>query len=91
MQLVRRKLAMGLAVLVGTVGLGAGLAAAQTDGTTPPTTEAPASPPSDDRAPDERPRGRDGRDCPEKGERGGNRDAEGSSTDAVMRLRNDAV
>ncbi len=87
---VRRKLAIGLAVLTGTVGIGAGLAAAQTDGTTPPTTEAPASPPSDDQAPDERPRARDGRDCPDKSDRGGG-GTEGSSTDAVMRLRNDAI
>jgi hypothetical protein len=92
MHFVQRKLAIGLAVLTGTVGIGAGLAAAQTDGTTPPTTEAPASPPSDDQAPGEdRPRARDGRDCPEKGNRGGDGGTEGSSTNAVMRLRNDSI
>ncbi len=89
---VRRKLAIGLAVLTGTVGIGAGLAVAQTDGTTPPTTEAPASPRPDDQAPeDDRPRGRDGRDCPEKGDRGGDGGTGGSSTNSVSRLRNDAI
>lgn len=85
MEPFRRKFAIGLAVLAGSVGVGAGLAAAQTDGTTPPTTEAPA-PPSD-----QAPRGQDGRDCPEKGDRGDGGSTEGSSTDAVMRLSRDAI
>jgi hypothetical protein len=89
MQPVRRKVALGLAVLAGTVGLGAGLAVAQADGTTPPTTQAPA-PPSD-QAPDDRPRGRDGRDCAEKGDRGDGGGTEDNSTNAVMRLSRDAI
>lgn len=61
-----RKLAVGLAVLAGTVGLGASLAVAQTDPTTPPTTEAPATPPTTE-APADAPRDR-ARNCPDKGE-----------------------
>ena len=88
MHALQRKVAIGLAVLAGTVGVGAGLAAAQTDGTTLPTSEAPASPPSD-QAPEDGPR-RDGKNCPEKGGRGGG-GTEGSTTDAVMRLSRDAI
>jgi hypothetical protein len=86
MQPLRRKLAIGLAVIAGSVGIGAGLAAAQTDGTSPPTTQAPS-----DQAPDEGGRNRDGKDCPEKGDREGDGGTQGSSTNPVMRLSRDAI
>lgn len=93
MQPVRTKLAIGLAVLAGTVGLGAGWAAAQTDGTAPPTTRAPSDQAPSDQAPEDGPN-RDGRDCPEKanrGDGGAGSGAQGSTTDAVMRLSRDAI
>lgn len=91
MQPVRRKLAIGLAVLAGSVGIGAGLAAAQTDGTSPPTTQAPSDQAPDRQAPDGGGRNREGKDCPEKGNRDGDGGTQGSSTNAVMRLSHDTV
>lgn len=75
-----RKLAVGLALLAGTVGAGAGLAVAQTDTTTPPMTVAPSTPP-DTEAPADAPRDRE--DCPDKGQRdGGASDGSGADGNA---------